>query len=323
MFRTWLLWMSQSPRMRRWVTQSRVGRRVARRFVAGETLEEGMTVAEELARQGFRVTLAHLGEWVHTPEDAHRAAADIRILMEAIAQRELPAYVSVKLSHLGVHLDRDLARSLLRDLLEDARRLGLFVRIDMEESVLVEPTLQLQREMWAQGLTNVGVVIQAYLYRSEGDLRRLLEEQVPVRLVKGAYKEPPQVALTKKRDVDANFDRLTRLLLEGLVRGHEDRAVVMGSPDGRRPPLVALATHDENRLAYARECMQRLGLSAEGVEFQMLYGVRRDLQGRLLTHGHPVRIYVPFGQEWYPYFMRRLAERPANLWFFLRHLFRG
>ncbi len=319
MLRAWLLWLSRSRRVQRWVTQSRLGRRVARRFVAGETLDEALEVARRLQHQGFWVTLAHLGEWVTHPEDARKAAQAIEELVVAVAREDLPAYVSVKLSHLGVHLSRKLAGELLQGLLARAAEHGVFLRIDMEESELVDVTLDLHRAMWSQGHTHLGLVIQAYLYRSEGDLRRLLDDGVPVRLVKGAYREPPEVAFPRKGDVNANFDRLTRLLLERAARPDAPRA----RGQGRFPPLVALATHDEDRIAYARECMQRLQLPRDAVEFQMLYGIRRDLQERLRGEGYAVRVYVPYGQEWYPYFMRRLAERPANLFFFLRHLVRG
>ncbi len=319
MLRTLLFWMAGSRRMKTWITQSAVGRRVSRRFVAGETLEEGLQVARDLQRRGYLTTLAHLGEWVHTEDDARRAAEAIHRLIEGIGQAEVPAYVSVKLSHLGIHLSQDLAEELLQGLLEAAARQDMMIRIDMEESALVEPTLQTFWKFHERGVNNLGLVIQAYLYRSEGDLRRLLPTYVPIRLVKGAYKEPKTVAYPKKRDVDANFDRLARLLLEAAQSPQAPRL----SENGRRPPLVAIASHDENRIAYARETARRLSLPEGAMEFQMLYGIRRDLQEALRQQGYPVRIYVPYGSEWYPYFMRRLAERPANLLFFLRHLFRG
>ncbi len=318
MLRVLLFWLSRSQRMRDWMTHSRLGRRVSRRFVAGETLEEGIEVARGLQERGFLVTLAHLGEWVHTEEDARRAAEDIRRLIQAVGQAEVRAYVSLKLSHLGIHIAQALARELLRELLEVAREWDMLLRVDMEESALVEPTLDLHRTLWDEGYTHLGLVLQSYLYRSEGDLRRLLQMYVPVRLVKGAYKEPATVAFRRKRDVNANFDRMTRMLLEAATSPEAPRL----SANGRKPPLAAIASHDWDRIAYALEYAQRLGLPKEALEFQMLYGIRRDLQERLRDMGYPVRIYVPFGQEWYPYFMRRLAERPANLFFFLRHVLR-
>ncbi len=318
MLRALLIALSRSRVLQAWLTRSRVGRRVSRRFVAGETLEEGLAVAQKLQEAGQMSTLAHLGEWVHTEAQARAAAEAIRDLIQAIGEAGLRANVSVKLSHLGIHLNPNLARELLVMLLETARPLGMMVRIDMEESALVEETLAIRKEMWEAGYRNVGVVIQSYLRRSEGDLRRLLPERVPVRLVKGAYKEPPEVAFPKKRDVDANYDRLARMLLEAAALDEAPRL----SENGRFPPLAAIATHDPERIRYALDCIRRQGVPREAVEFQFLYGIRRDLQARLTQEGYPVRIYVPFGQEWYPYFMRRLAERPANLLFFLRHLFR-
>ncbi len=318
MLRPVLFWMAQSPRMRAWVTRSAVGRRVSRRFVAGETLEEGLEVARRLRDRGFLVTLAHLGEWVHTQEDARQAAQAIHRLIQSVGEAQVPAYVSVKLSHLGIHLSQNLAESLLQDLLQAASEQDMMLRIDMEESALVDPTLELFWRFHKRGVANLGLVLQAYLYRTEGDLRRLLPARVPIRLVKGAYKEPKTVAYPKKRDVDANFDRLARLLLEAAQAPQAPRL----STNGRRPPMVAIASHDEDRIAYAQETARRLNLPRDAMEFQFLYGIRRDLQERIRREGYPVRIYVPYGSEWYPYFMRRLAERPANLFFFLRHLFR-
>ena len=318
MLRALLLWLSRSRRVRRWMSRSALGLRVSRRFVAGETLEEGLQVARALQEQGYLVTLAHLGEWVHTEEDARRAKEDIQRLIQAVGQQGVRAYVSVKLSHLGIHLSPELSLTLMRELLETARSWEMMLRIDMEEHALVEPTLELHRTLWDEGYRNLGLVIQAYLYRSEGDLRRLIQMRVPVRLVKGAYREPPSVAFPRKRDVDANFDRLARMLLEAARAPESPRL----STNGRGAPLAAIATHDWNRIEYALAYAERLGLTHEALEFQMLYGIRRDLQERLRAMGYPVRIYVPFGEEWYPYFMRRLAERPANLFFFLKHLFR-
>lgn len=315
MLRTVLIALSRSQALKAWLTHSALGKRVSRRFVAGETLEEALAVVQERQAAGMMSTVAYLGEWVNTEEQARAAAASIRELIQALGRAGARANVSVKLSHLGVHLNADLARDLLRDLAEAAREFGMLIRIDMEESELVDITFRLHRELWTQGYRNLGLVLQAYLRRTEGDLRRLLPMRVPIRLVKGAYKEPRDIAFPKKRDVDANFDRLARLLLEAAQDDHAPRL----SPDGRFPPLVAIASHDPNRIYYAQNMARRLGLPRDAVEYQFLYGIRRDLQESFVQQGYPVRIYVPYGEEWYPYFMRRLAERPANLFFLLRH----
>ncbi len=203
-------------------------------------------------------------------------------------------------------------------LLRRAAELNLFLRIDMEDSPWVAQTLDLHRLIYERGFRNMGVVIQSYLFRSREDMRALTANQIPIRLVKGAYDEPPEIAFSKKRDVDRNFD----LLMEQLVDSARPAAARRG-PDGRLPPIVAIATHDENRIELAKSYARKVGLPKDQLEFQLLYGVRRELQTQLLNEGYPVRIYVPFGTEWYPYFMRRLAERPANLWFFIANLFRS
>ncbi|MFO3796768.1 MAG: proline dehydrogenase family protein, partial [Anaerolineales bacterium] len=215
-------------------------------------------------------------------------------------------------------LDTELCASNLERILLQAQAHHNFVRIDMEDTPYTDATIALYHRMRQRGFQNVGVVIQAYLYRSENDTRQLLASGTPIRLVKGAYKEPPDKAFPKKADVDANFDLLTKLLLDASL-AQASRL----SADGRFPPLAAIATHDEKRIDFARRYAEKIGLPKEGLEFQMLYGIRRDLQERLAAEGYPLRVYVPYGTHWYPYFMRRLAERPANVWFLLVNLFRG
>ncbi|NPA07239.1 MAG: proline dehydrogenase [Chloroflexi bacterium] len=319
MLRALLLYLSTAMWARRVVTRWSVAWRVASRFVAGETLADAVRVTRELNARGLLVTLDHLGELTTNPAEAEQATRDLIHLVATIEQEQLRAGISLKLTQLGLALDEALAARHLRQILQAAEPKGIFVRIDMEDSRWVDATLRLFDQMWQEGFRLVGVVLQAYLYRSEGDLKRLAQYPARVRLVKGAYKEPPDIAYPRKRDVNAAYDRLARQLLTIAREAGAPRV----SDDGRVPPIPAIATHDEARIAYAREQAQRLGLPKEAVEFQMLYGIRRDLQRQLARTGYPVRIYVPYGTEWYPYFMRRLAERPANLLFFLKHLVRG
>ncbi len=319
MLRALLLYLSKAAWAQRWLTRWAVTRRVADRFVAGDTLSDAVRVTRALNAQSLLVTLDHLGEFTTNPDEARQATEDLIRLAETIQAENLQAGISLKLTQLGLALDEGLAQTHLERILQVTEPKGIFVRIDMEDSPWVDATLRLYEAMRGRGFSLLGVVIQAYLYRSQGDLQRLAAQQARVRLVKGAYKEPPTIAYPKKRDVDANFDRLTRLLL--------DAALAAGAPpvsdDGRVPPIPAIATHDENRIAYAQEYARHIGLPRQALEFQMLFGVRRDLQTRLAQDGYPVRVYVPYGTQWYPYFMRRLAERPANVLFFLRALLRA
>jgi proline dehydrogenase len=226
--------------------------------------------------------------------------------------------VSVKLTQIGLALDPVLCSENLQLILDRARRLGNFVRVDMEDSTVTQVTIDIVCKMRELGYQNVGIVIQSYLYRSDKDISRLVAAGIPVRLCKGAYKEPASVAYPKKHDVDSAYDRLASALLDG--------ALVLGSPaissDGRTPPVPALATHDIHRIVYAKNYAGKIKLPKTSFEFQMLYGIRRDLQEQLATEGYPVRVYVPYGTQWYPYNMRRLAERPANVWFIVSNFFR-
>jgi len=229
------------------------------------------------------------------------------------------ANISIKLTQIGMNLGEELCSKHLEWVLRCAKEVGVFVRLDMEDSPWVDTTLNLYRLMRDQyHLDNCGVVIQSYLYRSEADIRLLAEEGGRVRLCKGAYQEPAEIAYPKKSDVDASYDRLTRIMIDGAL----NRGAVAVSPDGRTPPLLAVASHDPERLEYAKAYAAQVGLPKEALEFQMLYGIRRDLQDQAVEQGYPVRVYVPFGTEWYPYYVRRLAERPANVWFFVSNFFR-
>ncbi len=275
--------------------------RFARRFIAGERVEEALAAARALADLGLGCTLNHLGEAV-TAAPAARAAADgYAGLVRGARDAGLTCQISVKLTQLGLAVDPAACEANLGRVL-DAAGDGCFVRIDMEQSQWVDPTLDVFERVWRAGHRNVGVVLQSYLYRTADDLARVNALGARVRLCKGAYREPPSVAHPRKADVDASFVRLMQLLLE----------------DGVDP---AFATHDPEMIAATRAHARALDLAPDRFEFQMLFGVRRDLQARLVDQGHRVRVYVPFGREWFPYFMRRLGERPANVLFVLRSLF--
>ncbi len=317
MLRAVFISLSKAGWAQRWITRWGLAWRVASRFIAGETVAQALAVVRQLNQHGLLATLDQLGEHTQTREDAAQATLGILNLLDEIDQENLRANVSIKLSQLGLTIDPQMGYDNLCQVLQRASKRGNFIRVDMEDSSLTDITLELVLRCRQQGMNNVGTVIQSYLYRSEEDTRRLIEQGVPVRLVKGAYQEPAHLAFPKKRDVDAAFDRLSDLLLSGAKAVTEWQE----SEDGRFPPLAAIATHDERRIQYALNCIGDLNLHARQVEFQMLYGIRRDLQARLVKQGYPVRIYVPFGSHWYPYFMRRLAERPANVWFFIRYFF--
>lgn len=318
MLRAFLIRLSRSDRVRRWVTGWALARRVSSRFVAGSRLEEAIAAIKPLNRKGLFATLDHLGEHTTSPEKAHTAVMHIVESIDAICREGLQSGVSIKLTQIGLELNDIFCAENLAFILSYARELGIFIRIDMEDSPHVDETLHLFHWFRHQGFDNVGIVIQSYLYRSMDDTKKLMEIGARVRLVKGAYQEPPMLAYPKKKDVDANFDRLTELLIQGAL-AHGAPPV---SADGKTPPIPAIATHDAARIAFAKAAATSAGLPKNAIEFQMLYGIRRDLQESLRAEGYPVRIYIPYGTEWYPYFMRRLAERPANLWFFLSNLFR-
>jgi proline dehydrogenase len=317
MFRSFFVYLSKATWARKMVTHWGVMRRVATRFVAGESLEDAIRVIRMLNKKGISATLDLLGENTTTQEESRQAAQDIVSVLDAIDQEGLCANVSVKLTQLGLGLDLKRCAENLRDILDHARRLGNFIRIDMEDSTVTQSTLDLLYQMLNEGYQNVGIVIQSYLYRSDKDIAQLVERGIPVRLCKGAYKEPAAVAYPKKSDVDSAYDRLTTMLLDGAVKNDTPRI----SSVGKIPPLPALATHDVRRIRFAKEYAGRINIPMNAVEFQMLYGIRRDLQEQLAGEGYPVRVYVPYGTQWYPYYMRRLGERPANVWFIISNLF--
>lgn len=319
MFRSFLIYLSKAGWAERLVTSSRFAWQMASRFVAGENMDDAIRVVRELNGRGINATLDHLGEHTTTTEEANRAAEQIVALLDSIQEAGVRANVSLKLTQLGMGMDDDLCRRNLARILATAKRYGNFIRIDMEDSPYTDQTLAILGVMREIGFgpETAGTVLQSYLYRTEDDLKAVVRDGTKIRLVKGAYNEPAQVAFPKKADVDANFDKLTGLLIESALS--EDAMI----SNGRRPPLTALGTHDEKRIQFGKDRAEQAGLPRHDLEFQMLYGIRRDLQEALAKEGYPVRVYVPFGRHWYPYFMRRLAERPANLWFFVSNFFRS
>ncbi len=319
MLRSFFIYLSKASWARSLVTKWAFARRAASRFISGETMEDAIQVVQTLNKKGINVTLDHLGEHTHNPEAAENATQAILALIEKIQATGVRSNVSIKLTQIGLAVDLDLCRENLRRILASARQQGIFVRIDMEDSPWVDTTLGLYRQMRDdEGLDNCGVVIQAYLYRSQADIDRLAAEGGKVRLCKGAYKEPAEVAYPKKSDVDDNYDRLAQRMIDGsLANGCPEL-----SSDGRTPPMPVIASHDPTRLEVARAYAEKVNLPKNALEFQMLYGIRRDLQEKMVAAGYPVRVYVPYGTEWYPYYVRRLAERPANVWFFISNFFR-
>ena len=275
----------------------------ARRFIAGETVEEAIEAARTLQSKGFDLTLDYLGESVRSHQEADTAAREYVHLVDVLTASGIERNISLKLTQLGASVDRATCIDNLRRILDAAERHVFFVRIDMEGSAYTDLTLDIFETLWSRGHHNLGVVIQAALKRSEADVRRVCALGGRMRLVKGAYKEPPDIAYARKADVDAAFVRLMQLLLDS----------------GEYP---AIATHDPKMIDATLEYAEARGLSPSRYEFQMLFGVRRDLQRALAADGYRVRVYVPFGREWFPYFMRRLGERPANVAFVVRAMLR-
>ncbi len=311
--------LSRARWAQRWLTRSGFARRAAARFVAGVDRAEALRAVARLQERGIQASLDHLGESTTTAAQARSAAEEIRALLEEIDRWNARANVSIKLSQLGLLIDPDLCRELLFTILDRARALRNFVRIDMEDSSLTEAILGLYLQALRSGYENVGIVLQAYLRRTGSDLRAVLDAAGRVRLCKGAYNEPAALAYRRRAEVSAAFDRQAAFLLQRA----QERGAPEASADGRFPPVPAIATHDPARIAHARQAAAGLGLSQRALEFQMLYGIRRDLQAALSAAGYPVRVYVPYGSHWYPYLMRRLGERPDNLRFFLTNLLRN
>lgn len=303
MFRAFFIALSQSRMLRAIAERSRIGRRLSSRFVAGTTVEEALAATAATNALGMSVSVDNLGENVTNAEEAKHSAALYHEMLDQIAARKLNANVSLKLTHMGLDVDEKLAREITADLVAHAARIDNFVRVDMEGSAYTEKTLEVVRELHRRTPGHVGAVIQSYLYRSERDVESLCAERIRIRLCKGAYKEPPEIAFQAKGDVDANFVKLTKIMLKsGVYHG--------------------IATHDPEMIDATKAFARSENIAADSFEFQMLYGVRRDLQQQLVRDGWRMRVYIPFGTEWYPYLMRRLAERPANAIFILKNLLR-
>jgi proline dehydrogenase len=303
MLRSTLLKLSESPGFARWVVSNHSTRKMSRRFVAGETLDEAIAVARKCNELGMAASLDYLGENVSTTTDAQRARDAYLEVFDRIANEKLNANVSCKLTQLGLDLSAEFCEGLVLSVVERAAGYDSFLRVDMEGSIYTQRTVELVKRIRTRSPA-IGTVIQSYLYRSEADIQDLLAYGCRVRLCKGAYKESAEVGFEKKQDVDANYIRLMQMLLaSGFYH--------------------AIATHDPHMIAETIRWAATKQISKNDFEFQMLYGIRTDLQRRLVNDGYRVRIYIPYGRDWFPYFMRRLAERPANVGFLLRNFFRS
>ncbi|HEY3454099.1 MAG TPA: proline dehydrogenase family protein [Bryobacteraceae bacterium] len=303
MLRRSLLYLSEQPWLRRWMEHSPVSRKLTSRFVAGRTLADAIGVLQKLSAENILGTLDHLGENVNSLADASESTNAYLEALAAIEQNGLPATISIKLTQLGLNFSEQACRANLRTLAERARVIGCRIEVDMESSAYTDRTLRLVTELHSSLPGHVRAVIQAYLHRSESDVRMLSARGIPVRLCKGAYQESISVAFARKAEVDANYVRLMKFLLA----------------EGVEP---AIATHNASILRKAVCTIQEQNTAPDRYEFQMLYGIRRDLQRDLVRRGFRLRLYVPYGDAWYPYFMRRLAERPANALFLAKNVLR-
>jgi proline dehydrogenase len=298
-----LLYLSQKNELKDFFSKFPGFSRVTRRFIAGENLDDAIRAILELNQAGMAATFDHLGESTTSRAEAEGDVREYLRVLDRIENTGVNSNISVKLTQLGLDIDGDYCLQNARRIVEAAKRYGNFVRIDMEDSSKTGATLDIFKRLYGE-YGNVGIVLQAYLYRTETDVDDALAMGARIRLCKGAYKESAEVAFPEKSDVDANYIRLMKKLLKsGVYHG--------------------IATHDEKMIAATREFAAGEGISKDAFEFQMLYGIRRDLQSKLVRDGYRMRVYVPYGEYWYPYFMRRLAERPANVWFVLKNLMKG
>ena len=303
MLRALFIGLSTSRALRSFAENSPMGQKMSRRFVAGTTVEDLMAATQEVNRRGMSVSVDNLGENVTNVEEARHSEKLYHQLLDLVTERKLDANVSLKLTHMGLDVDEKLSREIVSGLVEHAARVNSFVRVDMEGSPYTQKTLDFVKELHERYPGKLGGVIQAYLYRSEKDVEDLLSKRIRIRLCKGAYREPASIAFQKKAEVDANYVKLTKMLLKsGVYHG--------------------IATHDEKIIRQTTAFAKAEKIPSEAFEFQMLHGIRRDLQEQLVKDGWRMRVYIPFGTEWYPYFMRRLAERPANVLFIAKNFFR-
>ncbi|HEX8294048.1 MAG TPA: proline dehydrogenase family protein [Pyrinomonadaceae bacterium] len=303
--RSTLLFLSRREGLKDFATRFKPFRRMTERFVAGDDIETAVRAIRELNARGCTATFDHLNEGVTSAAETEGEVREYKRVLAAIDESGIRSNVSIKLTQFGLGFDPELAYRNARAVVEEAARRGNFVRVDMEDSAVTQVTLDIFRRLRSEfDLNTVGIVLQSYLRRTEADVRDMLAVPARVRLCKGAYNEPPEVAFPDKKDVDDNYVRCMKLLLpSGTYHG--------------------IATHDENMIRATKEFAAREGIGKERFEFQMLYGVRRDLQEGLAREGYNVRVYVPYGKTWYPYFMRRLAERPANVWFVMKNFLKG
>jgi proline dehydrogenase len=300
-----LLWLSRREGLKDFATSFRYFKKLTTRFVAGDTIDDTIRFIRQFNAENCTASFDHLNEAVANPDEAEQEVAEYLNILAKIDETRIQSNVSIKLTQFGLGIDPELAYRNARRVVEEAHRRGNFVRVDMEDSHATQATIDIFKRLRGEfGLDDVGVVLQSYLYRTYADAQELVKLPARIRICKGAYNEPPEVAFPDKKDVDANYIKVMQLLLtSGVYHG--------------------IATHDPKMIDATIEFAQREGIEKEKYEFQMLYGVRRDLQRQLARDGYNVRIYVPYGKHWYPYFMRRLAERPANVWFVLKNLAKG
>lgn len=305
MLRATFIALSESRSLRSFAEKTALGQRLSSRFVAGLTVDDALRAARAMNQLGLGVSVDNLGENVTSVDEARHSAQLYHQMLDRMAGEEMNANVSLKLTHMGLDLDEKLAYEITSELVQHAARLNNFVRVDMEGSAYTQRTLDFVRRLHREPefAGHVGAVVQSYLHRSQTDVEQLVAERIRIRLCKGAYKEPPEIAFQKKDEVDGNYLKLMKVLLKsGVYHG--------------------IATHDEKMIRATIDFARKENIPAEAYEFQMLYGIRRDLQQKLIKEGWRCRVYIPFGTEWYPYLMRRLAERPANAIFILKNLFR-
>ena len=300
-----LIWLSRHEGLKDFATRFRFFKKLTTRFVAGETIDEVVPYIREINTENCTASFDHLNESVESATEAEREVVEYLNILARIDETRIRSNVSIKLTQFGLGLDPELAYQNARRVVEEAHRRGNFVRVDMEDSKVTQVTIDIFKRLRAEfDLNTVGIVLQSYLYRTLADAQELVKLPARIRICKGAYFEPPEVAFPDKKDVDANYVKVMQLLLgSGIYHG--------------------IATHDPKMIDATIDFASREGIGKEKFEFQMLYGIRRDLQRQLARDGFNMRVYVPYGKHWYPYFMRRLAERPANIWFVLKNLAKG